>query len=80
MTTNIFVYIVSKEEREERASNQTTVAVILVIAWCLVAIIAFFYYKQTKTGIKNDILALNRTVFIPHDMLDLRPFIMSFSL
>ena len=46
----------SNEDEEEGDSSQTTVAVILVIAWCLVAIIAFFYYKQTKTGIKNDII------------------------
>ena len=58
LINNIFVYIVSNEDQEERANNQTTVAVILVIAWCLVAIIAFFYYKQTKTGIKSDILFL----------------------
>ena len=53
-----FVYIVSGEEQEERDRNQTTVAVILVIAWCLVAIVAFVYYKKTKTGIMNDIICL----------------------
>ena len=52
------VYIVSNEDQEERARNQTTVAVILVIAWCLVAIVAFVYYKKTRTGIMNDILCL----------------------
>ena len=54
-----FLYIVSNEDEEEGDNSQTTIAVILVIAWCLVAVIAFFYYKQTKTGIKNDILFLD---------------------
>ena len=48
----------SNEDKQEGDSSQTTVAVILVIAWCLVAIVAFFYYKNTKTGIMNDILCL----------------------
>ena len=53
-----FLYIVSNEDEEEGDSSQTTVAVILVIAWCLVAIVAFVYYKKTKTGIMNDISCL----------------------
>ena len=48
----------SNEDEEEGDSSQITVAVILVIAWCLVAIVAFVYYKKTKTGIMNDISCL----------------------